>query len=117
MKKLLFVLSFAFIGQQAFSQMYMVTVSSITQSHPSGLADGTGDDAVITVIDPLGNTTFTHLSYEMVRDDPSNAILIHQTLNNIMSLGYKLVGMNPQGDFRLNSGQQNLDQTFFLALP
>ena len=117
MKKILFVLAFAFIGQQAFSQMYMVMVSSISQSHPSGLADGSGDDAVITVIDPLGNTTFTHLSWELVRDDPSNAILIHQTLNNIMSLGYKLVGMNPQGDFRLNANQQNFDQTFFLAIP
>ena len=28
MKKLLFVLAFAFIGQQAFSQMYIVTITN-----------------------------------------------------------------------------------------
>jgi len=33
MKKLLFVLAFAFIGQQAFSQMYIVTLSVGGTSH------------------------------------------------------------------------------------
>jgi len=35
MKKLLFVLAFAFIGQQAFSQMYIVTYTNATGAHPS----------------------------------------------------------------------------------
>ena len=34
MKKLLFVLVFAFIGQQAFSQMYIVQISNVSSDHP-----------------------------------------------------------------------------------
>ena len=36
MKKLLFVLAFAFIGQQAFSQMYMIHIGGFGLSSTSG---------------------------------------------------------------------------------
>ena len=42
MKKLLFVLAFTFIGQQAFSQMYIVTLTAVNATHPSGCPATTG---------------------------------------------------------------------------
>ena len=73
MKKLLFVLAFTFIGQQSFSQMYMVSLTTISSSHPSGL-DQSNDDGVITVIDPAGNATHTYLENLYASTDPSNLI-------------------------------------------
>jgi len=60
MKKLLFVLAFAFIGQQSFSQMYIVSISSTTYStHPgnNGTCDNSNNiqhDALMTTINPTG---------------------------------------------------------------
>ena len=53
MKKLLFVLAFAFIGQQAFSQMYIVTMSMVSNTHPS-----CNNYYVMTTVDPQGNITY-----------------------------------------------------------
>jgi hypothetical protein len=118
MKKLLFVLAFAFIGQQSFSQMYMVVLSDINQNHPSGLDDGfSGNDGVMTVIDPSGNATYTHLPDNLTKYDPTNMILINQKLNNIISLGYKIVGINPQGHMSTNQYPSEWTQVFFLAIP
>ena len=52
MKKLLFVLAFTFIGEQAFSQMYIVTVSGFNPNvHPAGCSIN-GYGVVMTTIDP-----------------------------------------------------------------
>jgi len=60
MKKLLFVLTFTFIGGQSFSQMFMVTVSQINDAqHPEWGNCYTGSyDRIMTTIDPQGNVTY-----------------------------------------------------------
>ena len=54
MKKILFVLAFAFIGQQAFSQMYMIHIGSYTISSCNANYEYT-----LTKVDPTGNATHT----------------------------------------------------------
>ena len=93
MKKLLFVLAFTFIGQQAFSQMYIVTVSDMdnTSSHPSQCSTGSYD-AVLTTIDPQGNITYDCMpSGGQIRYGGSSIALLNQKFNSLTSQGYKLV--------------------------
>ena len=51
MKKLLFVLAFAFIGQQAFSQIYLVVLS---ESYTGSCQQG---EITLQKTDPTGATT------------------------------------------------------------
>ena len=88
MKKLLFVLAFAFIGQQAFSQMYIVTYSSAYQNaHPSNCYP----DYVLTKIDPTGSVTYTCIPNTSIIVNPSTLVTISQELNSIINQGYKLI--------------------------
>ncbi len=116
MKKLLFVLAFAFIGEYAFSQMYIVSVSALSNNHIAGLGNNAPYDGIITIIDPTGNATYTYLAEESASTNPQNLILINQTLNNIISLGYKLVGMNPVG-MDVAAYPSDWDQIYYLAIP
>ena len=89
MKKLLFVLAFAFIGQQAFSQMYIVTYSFADNSplHPSNCYP----DYVLTKIDPTGSVTYTCITQKSIISDPSTLVTINQELNSIINQGYKII--------------------------
>ena len=92
MKKLLFVLAFSFIGQQAFSQMYIVTYGNISPTHPSNCSAGTSPiNEVLTKIDPTGNVTYTCIENVRLYTDPSTIVAISQELNSIINQGYKLV--------------------------
>jgi len=51
MKKLLFVLAFAFIGQQSFSQMYIVTITD--------QGNCPNNELTMSTIYPSGNVTNT----------------------------------------------------------
>ena len=62
MKKLLFVLAFTLIGEQAFSQMYIVTINHLNVNHNSNCSSGSSD-AVMTTIDPQGNITYDCMPY------------------------------------------------------
>ena len=121
MKKLLFVLAFAFIGQQAFSQMYIV---SIVQRDISGCSTY---ELVLLTISPTGTITKTCIpsgvnnSGNSTTYDPTNGLaLINQELNSIMSQGYKLINT----DYG-NSTYQGLQTSqaiasgvsFYLAIP
>ena len=55
MKKLLFVLAFVFIGQQAFSQMYIVTIGSYT----IGGCSSSNNEVTLTTVAPTGTETHT----------------------------------------------------------
>ena len=93
MKKLLFVLAFTFIGQQAFSQMYLVVISGCATTHPSACNTQGANSAyvnVMTTVDPLGNITYDCLAYATYYDGTSIAI-INQKFNSIISQGYKLI--------------------------
>jgi hypothetical protein len=59
MKKLLFVLAFTFIGGQAFSQMYTLSVQRAHPNHPSTRPSTGILDKVMIKIDPAGNDTYT----------------------------------------------------------
>ena len=121
MKKLLFVLAFAFIGQQAFSQMYMVVMSEnsctlgeirITTINNLGVST---TDTCINSWDPVGYTG----------DSPNYNALNFLTLeiNNIIALGYKLTHIDSEGIIKKQSGAGTATSTnavnsvYFLSIP
>ena len=89
MKKILFILIFAFIGHQAFSQMYIVTYSNAwgVPLHPSNCTP----DYVLTKVDPTGNVTYTCVDHKRIFEDPAALVTINQELNSILNQGYKLI--------------------------
>ncbi|MAR21916.1 MAG: hypothetical protein CMD25_08330 [Flavobacteriales bacterium] len=91
MKKLLFALAFTFIGQQAFSQMYIVTYTICASNHPAATAcwTGTGYNNVLTIIDPSGTATYKCIGNPDINQDPSALIALNTEFNNITSQGYK----------------------------
>ena len=106
MKKLLFVLAFAFIGQQAFSQMYIVT-----------LADGCSNQEIqLTKYPPVGGAINICISAEI----EVGLVSLNQELNNIISLGYKLIatnnGLNDNNGL-INEETINMGTTFYFAIP
>ena len=112
MKKLLFVLAFAFIGQQAFSQMYMVFVQDWE------IANCSGGEITLTTITPAGvinSTCIPNLT------NNSGLLAISQELNSIMSQGYKLISIDYGGGSSANGLQTGLTirtgTTFYLAIP
>jgi hypothetical protein len=122
MKKIFFLLAFAFIGQQAFSQMYVVAVSEIFNYHPEYVNCSTPGnsslDRIITIIDPQGNVTYQCLPYQSgsvsvgssVETGGDNLVKINQVFNSILTQGYKLVYSSS------NLIEQN-DGIFFFAIP
>ena len=82
MKKLLFVLAFAFIGQQVFSQMYIVTTSN------NAVGGCSGSERTLTTVTPSGAQTHTCISYFITQ---GALISLNQELNSIISQGYKLI--------------------------
>ena len=116
MKKLLFVLAFTFIVQQAFSQMYIVTASAIASDHPmsSCYSSSTNStEGVLTTIDPLGNITYECLPrWDNTDHGGENLAVINLRLNSIIALGYKLL---PQGSTSFTG--TSLRGNWFLAIP
>lgn len=113
MKKLLFVLAFAFIEGQAYSQMYMVTIGE----HLIG-GCSSNNEVTLTTISPTGSITHNCV----LRYDGANGVaIINQELNSIMSLGYKLINIDYGGDTDeagvTDGGALNLGVTYYLALP
>ena len=93
MKKLLFVLAFAFIGHQAFSQIYIVTSVSSTLGNCSS---SNPSELTLLKIDPSGNET-TVCIYQNIYDGGMGQLT--QELNSIINQGYKLIEItNPAQD-------------------
>ena len=90
MKKLLFVLVFVFVGQQAFSQIYMVTLSYVSSSHPSGCDTDNTEELCLTKTNPSGVQTYTCIQSNIGATSTPLSIL-NQELNNIITQGYKLI--------------------------
>ena len=115
MKKLLFVLAFTFIGQQAFSQIYLVTLGS---PNAGGCADSQSTDTLtLTKISPTGVQTHTCISSHVWN---GALISLNQELNSIVNQGYKLIETN-NGYFDANglySGTAlNRGTTWYFAIP
>jgi len=118
MKKLLFVLAFTFIGGQAFSQMYSLSVQIANPSHPSNCPNIGGDDVVIIKIDPAGNATYTCVEQANSTIDDSKWSVVQQDINSILNLGYKVIG-TPPDIFRRNSNTSSSLNlvTWYFAIP
>ena len=110
MKKLLFVMAFVFIGHQAFSQMYIVTISGY------GVNNCNSGQVTLTTYPPTGGFTHTCIS----RDVPTGVVELNQTLNSIISQGYKLIETNNGDSDRngtINSVELNPGTTYYFAIP
>ena len=109
MKKLLFVLAFAFIGQQAFSQMYIVTLAD---SYINGC--DIASEITLTTVTPTGTETHTCIPIYI-----NNGALgsLNQELNNITSMGYKLIETNSHQNGLINESRLNFGTTFYFAIP
>tara|TARA_B110000459_G_C16219353_1_gene320090 strand:- start:42 stop:401 length:360 start_codon:yes stop_codon:yes gene_type:complete len=119
MKKLLFVLAFVFIGQQAFSQMYLVIISSINQGHPSSCSYSDTKDRVMTTIDPQGNLTYTCLpeSSGAIETGGAHQAIINQEFNSIISQGYKLIATDSDNVLHVDDGSYFPKGTWYFAIP
>ena len=115
MKKLLFVLVFTFIGQQAFSQIYLVTLSD------NGIGSCTNQEILLTKIPPTGVATYVCISESI----EYGLISLNQELNSIISQGYKLIETNNGLDWGssgtnnglINEESINKGTTFYFAIP
>ena len=118
MKKIFFLLAFAFIGTQAYSQVYMLAVVN-----GEGLEECENETELALVkIDPLGNETiicvcpFEEVGYGCLG-------MINQEINLIVNEGYKLMAINsPNGMIESESGSVgqhdvNFGTVFIFAAP
>jgi len=118
MKKLLFVLAFAFIGQQAFSQMYIATLVNESNFPTAGCLFS---QVVLVKVDPTGNQTTTCIQREVQN---GGLITLNQELNSIVSQGYQLMETNfsldsdgGYGGLVRDGYLNNAGATFIFAIP
>lgn len=122
MKKLLFLLTLTFIGQQAFSQMYIVTLSQANNHVACG-----NFEPVLSIVTPNGSITYICLGSAGIANTSNVIGIINQELNNIINQGYKLIETN-NGSIGTGSGSSggngfinitgiNYGTTWYLAVP
>jgi len=116
MKKLIFLFAFAFIGQQAFSQMYIVTLSLAEPSHVQS-----SQEPILSIIDPNGTITYRCLGATSIAYNSDVIGIINQELNTIINQGYKLIETNNgysgnNNGFIDNTGV-NYGTTWYFAIP
>jgi len=119
MKKLLFVLAFTFIGQQAFPQIYMVTLSYVSSSHTSGCDTDNTEELCLTKTDPSGVQTYTCIQKNIGASSTPLSIL-NQELNNIITQGYKLIETNnghSDNNGLIGENEINYGTTWYFAIP
>ena len=127
MKKLLFVLAFTFIGQQAFSQMYIVTLSNSVNGGHDVCFSTNSDSPVLSIVAPNGAITYNCLTGNSININSNLIGIINQELNNIINQGYKLIETNNgytrsfNSDFEGNGfiaeNSINYGTTWYLAIP
>ena len=117
MKKLLFILAFAFIGQQAFSQMYVVTLTETGNAiggSPHAVCPGSFMP-VLSIVNPSGNIQYVCLSSGDLRYNSDVLAEINTEFNNIINQGYKLINTDDGAlvsGYALSSGK-----TWYFAIP
>ena len=119
MKKLLFILAFAFIGQQAFSQIYIVTITTDQLNSASPCYALGTMTTVMHTIDPQGNVSTTCLSYRGAGHNAEDISIINLEFNSIINQGYRLVP-NSLGNLHDASGQwgsASIEGTYYFAIP
>ena len=115
MKKLLFVLAFAFFGQQVFSQMYIVTLSYASSSHVQ-----CSSEPILSIIEPSGTISYRCLGSSDISLNSAVIGVINQELNSIINQGYKLIvtnnGHSDQNGF-IDNSSINYGTTWYFAVP
>jgi len=92
MKKLLFVLAFTFIGQQAFSQMYIVQIQHWSNNSCGSNWGSFAAEVTLSTISPSGTITKTCIESGNYGSDINNGLAsLNIELNSILSQGYKIV--------------------------
>jgi hypothetical protein len=119
MKRLLFVLAFTFIGQQAFSQMYIVTLSQAYGNNHVACSVNSYDP-VLSIVAPNGTITYTCLTETGLGYNSDVIGIINQELNSIINQGYKLIetnnGQSDNNGF-ISDGNINYGTTWYFAIP
>ena len=82
MKKLLFVLAFTFIGQQAFSQIFIVTISA------KDVGGCSNSQQTLTKVPPSGSQIHICIEKSITNGGLEQ---LNQELNSVVSQGYKLI--------------------------
>ena len=91
MKKLLFVLAFTFIGGQAFSQMYIISLQDPNDYDDNSLGCG-NQELLLIKVDPTGNQTVGCMIKKVNYANPNSGLgILNQEFNTIINSGYKLV--------------------------
>ena len=114
MKKLLFVLAFAFIGQQAFSQMYIVSIGAYSIA---GCSSNGPEERTLTTVTPAGIETHNCIPAKI---SEGALISLNQKLNSIISQGYKLIETNNgymDQNGTINSDELNNGTIYYFAIP
>ena len=88
MKKLFFLLAFAFIGTQAYSQIYMVVVEEAEVNGCDNSLHSYSEEITIRTIAPSGAETLTCINKY---SESGGLAQLNTILNNIISLGYSLI--------------------------
>ena len=116
MKKLLFVLAFVFIGGQAFSQIYIMTISA---DYDINQCLGPYEQT-LSKITPAG--VETHICFDS-RISQGALVTLNSEINSIINQGYKLIetsycltGGGGGGGLQL-SGYVSDGTTFIFAIP
>ena len=108
MKKLLFVLAFTFIGQQAFSQMQIVSLMN------NNFCSTGNDSLTVYTVDDTGNDYHFCIHREVPLGMPD----LNLHFNTIISQGYELINTSFNDGFIYSSGHYiNPSTTFIFAKP
>ena len=115
MKKLLFLLALTFIGQQTFSQIYLVTLSKVDPA-VSG-CDNT-IEATLTITDPSGAQTYTCIAVDNWYNTNGLSVL-NTKLNDIITTppGYKLIEMKTSENGFMENDNFTEGMVWFFAVP
>jgi hypothetical protein len=113
MKKLLFVLAFTFIGQQAFSQMYIVTLSEVDPT-VSGCSASNGE-GTLTITEPSGAQTYTCITVSNWAN--TNGLSVLNTKLNSIPPAYKLIEMKTSDDGFMGESSLNPGTIWIFAMP
>jgi len=113
MKKILFVLALAFVGQQTFSQIYIVTLSEVDPT-VSGCNTSIGEQT-LTITEPSGAQTYTCITVGNWAN--TNGLSVLNTKLNSIPPAYKLIEMKTSDDGFMGESNLNPGTIWIFAMP
>ena len=111
MKKIFLLTLFTFFGQQAFSQIYLITISD---DHNINNCFSSSNQITLSKITPAG--VETHICIDK-RLSQGALIALNSEINSIISQGYKLIETSYNDGGLQQNGFLNEGTTFIFAIP